>query len=460
MVDPVALLKELVRMPSVSADPSRAGDSQRTVEFIRDRLVQLGAEVNIVDNEKTDGVRRYNPMLLARLGDDPDKNTLALYSHYDVQPALLEDGWDTEPFEPLERDINGESYIYGRGTNDDKGPIAATLCAVEELVQEGSLPVNFRFIYEGEEESGSNGFEETLRKHHEWLGKIDGILILDTSWFTDDAPGLDYGFRGLAYMGIEIQGPVKDVHSGLGGGIIPEPMDDLVKILSRLVDGHNRVTVPGFYDDVAPLTPEEKALYDNISFDLEQFKQSNGLNALLTDDPKQLLMDNWRNPSLSIHGIEGAFSEKGGKTVIPAKVIGKVSMRLVPNQDPKKIAELFTDYVEKLFKDLKSPNRLTVHTMATGDWWYGDPSHVLYEKARGILRDYWGVEPTLTRSGGSIPIIPFMEKLFGASAIAIGVGQNSDGAHSQNERIRVKNLVGAKEVLKRYFQMLSAVKLS
>ncbi len=447
MADPVALLKELIRIPSVSADSNRREDARKTAVFIESKLIELGAETKLVENEK----KGLNPLLLGKLGNDPNKFTVAIYSHYDVQPALKSDGWNTEPFEPVEKD----GYLYGRGASDDKGPIAATLTAIEEFVAMGEAPVNFRFIYEGEEESGSGGFEETLSKHADFLGKLDRIMILDTAWFSDDAPGMDYGFRGLAYMGIEIQGPEKDIHSGLAGGIIREPMTDLVKILAQLHDANHKVAILGFYDDVVAVTPEEEKFYENLEFDIEKFKEANGLPALLSNDKKTILMDNWRNPCLSIHGIEGAFYEPGAKTVIPGKVIGKVSMRLVPNQDPVKIANLFSKHVEDLFERLNSPNRLVVHTYGTGDWWYGDPNSFLYDKARKILKEYWGTEPTLTRSGGSIPIIPFMEKLFDAPAIAIGIGQNSDGAHSQNERIRIKNIIGAKEVLKMYFNELA-----
>jgi len=443
MADPVELLKQLVKIPSISADPSKRGEALKTVNFIKSLLEELGAETNLVKNEASG----LNPILLGKLGNNSNKLTLALYSHYDVQPALKSDGWDREPFEPVEED----GYLYARGASDDKGPLAATLTALQELKEEGDFPINFRFIYEGEEESSSGGFEATLEKYKEWLGSIDGIVILDTAWFSDDAPGMDYGFRGLAYMGVEIHGPHKDVHSGLGGGIMREPMTDLVHILSQLIDADEKATIPGFYDDVAPVSDAEYTRYSNIPFDVDQFRMSNGLRPLLKDDPLQILMDNWRNPSISIHGVEGAFYEKGAKTVIPAKVTGKVSMRLVPDQSPEKIAELFKVHVEDLFSKLNSPNKLTVHTIGTGDWWYGNPESFLYVTGERVLEEYWGKKPTLTRSGGSIPIIPFMEKLFGAPAIAIGIGQNSDGAHSQNERIRISNLVGGKEVLKKFF---------
>ncbi|MFV2014648.1 MAG: M20/M25/M40 family metallo-hydrolase [Candidatus Heimdallarchaeota archaeon] len=366
-----------------------------------------------------------------------------------MQPASKEDGWDTDPFTLTEKD----GYLYGRGASDDKSGIATALIAIKEILNKGDLPINFRFIYEGEEESASGGFEETLTKHREWLGKIDGILILDTGWFGDNIPAMDYGFRGIVYMGIEIKGPKKDVHSG-SGGTFREPLTDLTKIMAELIDGNGKATIDGFYDKVGPVTDSENELYENIEFDAEEYRDTLGLKELNSYDKKEVLMNTWRHPSISLHWIEGAFSGKGAKTVIPAKVTGKVSMRLVPDQDPQEIAELFTKYIEILFEKQKSPNDLVVHTLGTGDWWYGDPTNFLFDVGRKVLREYWDIEPCLVRSGGSIPIVPFMEKCLQAPAVSIGIGQDSDGAHSQNERIRIKNLVGGKEVLKRYFQSI------
>ena len=311
MAEPIIdFLSKLVSMPSVSADPNRRSDALETAKYIQDEMNQIGLDTLLVSNE----VQGLNPLILASMGNDISKKTLAIYSHYDVQPAEKEDGWDTEPFHLTEKD----GYLYGRGASDDKSGIACALTAIKELQKEGELPINFRFIYEGEEESASGGFEDTVTKHREWLGNIDGVLILDTGWFGDNVPAMDYGFRGIAYMGIEISGPVKDVHSG-SGGIFREPLTDLIKIMAELKDEQGKATIVGFYEKVRPVSKEEEELYDNIEFDAKEFSEVLGLKALNTYDSKKVLMNMWRFPSMSLHGIEGAFSTPGSKTVIPAK---------------------------------------------------------------------------------------------------------------------------------------------
>lgn len=442
-------LKQLISFQSVSSDKSKAAISRKTAEYIIDQLKNLGATTKLVENEE----QGNNPLIFAKIGSqNSDKPTILCYSHYDVQPAALEDGWDTDPFEMTEK--NG--YLYGRGTSDDKGPIVALYTAIQELQQEvPDLPVNIAFLYEGEEESSSGGFEASVNKHKNFFGKIDGILVLDTSWFGETKPSMDYGFRGIAYMGVEISGPKKDEHSGSGGSM-REPMTDLIYLLSKLKNLDGKILVDGFYDQVKELTKEEEALYENVEFDLQAWKDYLGVKALPIEDPKEVLMNMWRHPSLSIHGIEGAFAGPGSKTVIPAKVTGKVSMRLVPNQNPKQIADLFTKFVENEFQALNSPNNsLQVKILGLGDWWYGDVNNFLFKAGEKAITEYWKIKPSYTRSGGSIPIIPFMEKLFKAPAMGFAIGQNTDGAHSQNEHIRIENLVGAKEVLKIMFHSLS-----
>ncbi|MHA2096110.1 MAG: M20/M25/M40 family metallo-hydrolase, partial [Candidatus Hodarchaeales archaeon] len=393
-------------------------------------------------NEKID----TNPFVFGKLGQDPNKKTILFYSHYDVQPAEIADGWDTDPFALIQKE---DGYIYGRGTDDDKGPIAATIFAIKELLEENAdLPVNIRILYEGEEESSSGGFEETVLKHKDFFGKVDGIMILDTSWFTDKQPSLDYGFRGITYLGVEIEGPSSDQHSGMVGGTIREPLIDLIYLMSRFVDLEGKVKVDGFYDKVKPLTEEEAQLYENLDFSLQEYKDSIGISKVLNEDSTTTLMNMWRNPCLSIHGIEGAFSGSGGKTVVPGKVIGKISMRLVPDQEPEEITNLFTKFAQAEFEKLHSPNKLTISPLGSGDWWLGDVNNFLFSAGKIALKQYWKVDPSFARSGGSIPIVPFLEKTFSAPAIGIGVGQPSDGAHGQNERIRIKNLVGGKDVIK------------
>jgi acetylornithine deacetylase/succinyl-diaminopimelate desuccinylase-like protein len=252
----------------------------------------------------------------------------------------------------------------------------------------------------------------------------------------------------MAYMGIEITGPKQDMHSGSEGGTFREPMTDLINLMSKLQMTDGMPLISEFGEKVRKVTPEEKALYADIDFDLEGYKRDLGVSKLVSDDVSELLMKKWRMPTFSYHGIEGAFSGPGAKTVIPWKVTAKVSMRLVPDQDPKEIAELFTKQVETLWTVLNSPNKLKVYTMATGEWWLGDPDNYLYKAADAAIESVWGQKPIYQRQGGSIPIVPFMERTFEAPAMMLSIGQSTDSAHSQNEKIRILNLINGKEVIK------------
>ncbi|MFW9854698.1 MAG: M20/M25/M40 family metallo-hydrolase [Candidatus Thorarchaeota archaeon] len=443
------MLSQFVAYQSLSSDKSKAPESRKAIEFLSRHLENIGAKTDIIQNES----QECNPILFGMLGEDPSKKNILFYSHYDVQPASLEDGWETEPFVLTEKD---DGYLYARGVTDDKGPIVATYFAVKELLEENKeLPVNIRFLYEGEEESASGGLEQTVNKHISTFGKVDGIVVMDGAWFTDERPSLEYGLRGIAYMGIEISGPKQDKHSGLVGGGVREPMSDLIMLFSRLIDADNKVLVDGFYDSVRPIDDTEQELYDNLEFSFTELLNSLGIDNHIGTDSKEMLMNIWRNPTLTIHGIQGAFSEPGMKTVIPSTVIGKVSMRLVPNQNTEKIIELFTEYVLKEFEKLGSPNTIRVLSLGEGDWWLGDVTNSLFKAGTAAIQEYWHTAPNFARSGGSIPIIPFLEKVFEAPAICVGVGQASDGAHSQDERLRIKNLVGGKEVIKLMLKNLS-----
>ena len=436
-------LEKLIAIQSISSDPSKKEFSLKTADFVASKLQELGAETKIVPN----AISGKNPLIYAKLVTNPNKKTILFYSHYDVQPALKDDGWDTEPFTVFEKD----GYYYGRGVSDDKGPIVIVYQAIKELQKSGDLPVNICWLYEGEEESGSGGFKDTVAKDYSFFPKIDGLMICDTVWFGKETPSMDYGFRGLVYSIFEIDGPEKDVHSG-AGGLFREPMVDLVYLLSKLVSLDGKILVDGIYDSVKPVTDEEEALYENVEFDVEEFKKSLGYEKLNNEEPKSMLMNFWRYPSLSIHGVEGAFYGPGAKTVIPAKVKGKVSIRIVPDQKPGEIAKLLEQYAQKEFAKLNSPNKLTVHTLITGDWWYGDLNNFLFKANTKAIKEYWKMEPSYVRSGGTLPIIPFMESTFNAPAIGIATGQITDGPHSQNERIRIKNFEGSKEVIKLILQ--------
>ena len=439
-------IKELIEFESISSDSSKKQESLKTADFVISKLKGLGAETRIIPNV----IEGKNPLLFAKIGSNRNKKTVLFYSHYDIQPALKQDGWDTDPFKVVEK--NG--YYYGRGVSDDKGPIVVAYQAIKELQKEGELPVNVCWLYEGEEESGSEGFEKTVKNEYSFFGKVDGLLIMDVVWFGEKIPSMAYGTRGLVYAFIEIKGPKKDQHSGYGGSF-REPMTDLVNILSNLVSLDGKILVDGIYDSVRPLTEDEEDFFANVEFSVEEYKKALGYETIWeTEDPKKILMNMWRYPSLTIHGIEGAFSGPGGKTVIPGKVIGKVSMRLVPDQNPGEIAKLFKTYITKEFEKLHSPNNISFTINATGDWWVGNPDNFLYKANAKAIEQYWKIKPSYTRHGGSIPIIPFMEKLFNASSIGVSTGQSTDGNHSQNEKIRIKNFEGSKEVIKLFLKEL------
>ncbi|MFV2014304.1 MAG: M20/M25/M40 family metallo-hydrolase, partial [Candidatus Heimdallarchaeota archaeon] len=298
----IDFLTEFVSMKSVSSNPELRQTCADTASFLLQLVLTLGADAHVITQESG------SPIVIGKIGNEEDLPTILLYGHYDVQPAAIEDGWDTEPFELTEKD----GYLYGRGATDDKGPITSTLFAIKELLEDGQFPVNLRFIYEGMEESGSEGFEELISDHREFFGKVDGVVVIDNYWLGTDRPCLTYGLRGMAYMGIEVSGPKQDMHSGVEGGTFREPMTDLINILGRLQTVTGEPMISGFADDVRPITPEENALYQDIEFDLETYKEAIGVSALNSDDTHTLLMKKWRMPTFSFHGIEGAFSGPGG----------------------------------------------------------------------------------------------------------------------------------------------------
>ncbi|MEQ2168243.1 hypothetical protein GOODEAATRI_012354, partial [Goodea atripinnis] len=343
------------------------------------------------------------PIILGHLGSDPAKKTVCIYGHLDVQPALLEDGWDTEPFTLVEKDGKSKSFV----------------------LLSRDLPINIKFCFEGMEESGSEGLDDLVFSRKDSFFKdVDYVCISDNYWLGKTKPCITYGLRGICYFFMEVECGDKDLHSGVFGGSVHEAMTDLIALMGSLVDRRGKILIPGMYDSVAPLTEEEKKLYEKIDFDLCEYCKD-----------EQILMHRWRYPSLSLHGIEGAFSEAGAKTVIPRKVIGKFSIRLVPDMDPKVVEKQVVDYVQKKFADLGSPNKLKI-TMGHGaKAWVSDFNHPHYMAGRKAMKTVFGVEPDLTREGGSIPVTLTFQEATGRNVMLLPVGSSDDGAHSQNEKI-------------------------
>ncbi|XP_013414332.1 cytosolic non-specific dipeptidase [Lingula anatina] len=452
----VKRLADAVAIQSVSAWPEKRGEIKKQVEAVAEEIKKLGGTVELADIGKQtlpDGtVLPLPPVILGNLGADPKKKTVLVYGHLDVQPAMKEDGWDTDPFVLTEK--NGQ--LFGRGSTDDKGPVLDWLNCIEAYQKIGQeIPVNIKFCFEGMEESGSEGLDDLLyARKDSFLKDVDYVCISDNYWLGKKKPCITYGLRGIAYFFVEVQCASKDLHSGVFGGTVHEAMVDLVSLLNSLVDGKGNILVPGVMDTVAPLTDEEKQLYKPIEFDMEDYRQDLGAEKLIHDTKEEVLMHRWRYPSLSIHGIEGAFSDGGAKTVIPRKVIGKFSIRLVPNQEPKAIEKLVVAHLEKIHKERGSPNKLNAFMFHGGKPWMSECDHPHYVAGRKAMKTVYGQEPDMTREGGSIPVTLTFQETTGKNVMLLPVGSCDDGAHSQNEKINRSNYINGIKLMGAYLYEL------
>lgn len=449
-------LSKAVAIPSVSSDAARRPDVVRMAHFLEDELKALGAEVELrplgkqPDNPSLD----LPPVVLARYGRDAKKRTILVYGHYDVQPAEKSDGWNTEPFELT---IAEDGRMLGRGSTDDKGPVLGWLNAIEAHQKAGvDFPVNLLMCFEGMEEYGSEGLDDLIvEEAKKFFADAEAVCISDNYWLGTEKPCLTYGLRGCNYYSVEISGPGADLHSGVFGGTAQEPMTDLTRVLGSLVDTDGVIQIPGIAEQVAPVTKEEDSLYDNISFTMETLHESLGSKTTIFEDKKKTLMARWRMPSLSIHGVEGAFSAPGAKTVIPAKVIGKFSIRTVPNMEIDKTNAFVYKYVEEQFAKLGSKNTLKVYAQHTGNWWVASPKHWNFSAAAKAVERVWGVEPDFTREGGSIPVTLTFEQATGKNVLLLPMGSSTDGAHSINEKLDKKNYIEGIKLLGAYLHYVA-----
>ncbi|XP_056642202.1 cytosolic non-specific dipeptidase isoform X3 [Diorhabda sublineata] len=453
-------LRQAVAIQSVSAWPHKRGEIKKQLEWAAKKLINLGASAELRDigmQTLPDGTTLpLPPVLLGSLGNDPKKKTVLVYGHLDVQPAHKSDGWDTEPFELTEK--NGR--LYGRGASDDKGPVLCWLHAVEayQAINE-KIPVNLKFVFEGMEESGSVGLPALLEsEQNHFLAGIDYCCISDNYWLGKTKPCITYGLRGNCYFYLQVECASKDLHSGVYGGTVHEAMTDLIYLMNQLVDRDGRILVPGIYDEVAPVTESESNMYKNIDFDVNEYLNEIGTEKLIhNDDKEKILMHRWRYPCLSLHGIEGAFSEAGSKTVIPQKVIGKFSLRIVPNQTPLQTNKYVVDYINKLWSTRGSPNKMKVYMARGGEPWTENPTHPHYTAACKATKHVYEVFPDLTREGGSIPITLTFQKLTGKNVLLLPVGASDDGAHSQNEKINIKNYINGSKLLGAYLYEVAQI---
>ncbi|KAI1274011.1 cytosolic non-specific dipeptidase [Xylaria sp. FL0933] len=449
-------LAKAVAIPSVSSDASRRPDVVRMGEFLAAELKNLGASVELrpLGKQPDNPALDLPPVILARYGSDKNKRTILVYGHYDVQPAEKSDGWATEPFT---LSVGEDGRMFGRGSTDDKGPVLGWLNAIEAHQKAGvDFPVNLLMCFEGMEEYGSEGLDELIEKEGKgYFADADAVCISDNYWLGTEKPCLTYGLRGCNYYSVEIAGPGADLHSGVFGGTAQEPMTDLVRVLGSLVDTNGKIQIPGIYEQVAPVSSDEEGLYDQIAFTMETLHESLGSKTTIYEDKKATLMARWRYPSLSVHGVEGAFSAPGAKTVIPAKVIGKFSIRTVPDMDIEKTNEAVYSYVKDVFAKLNSKNSLKVYAQHTGKWWVASPHHWNFRAASKATERVWGVKPDFTREGGSIPVTLTFEQATGKNVLLLPMGSSTDGAHSINEKLDKRNYIEGIKLLGAYLHYVA-----
>uniref|UniRef100_A0A3B3STZ6 Carnosine dipeptidase 1 n=1 Tax=Paramormyrops kingsleyae TaxID=1676925 RepID=A0A3B3STZ6_9TELE len=436
----VETLREWIAIESDSSDVQRRADVQRMMSVTAEKLRKMQGNVEMVDiglQQLPDGTTIPLPKVVtAQVGSDPSKLTVCVYGHVDVQPAKKEDGWATDPYNLT--DIKGN--LYGRGASDNKAPVLAWLHTVEAYQSLSiDLPVNVKFIIEGMEETGSNGLDAMVEAHNEtFFSDVDYIIISDCGWLSR-RPALTYGTRGNCYFFAEVVGPNKDLHSGVFGGTVIEPMTDLIGILGTF---HSNICLYIHFSG-----SPEPALVSTEEREPPVVSHHEGV-----------LARRWRHPTVSIHGIEGAFSASGSKTVIPAKVTGKFSIRQVPNMDPKEVEKQVCSHLEDVFAKRGSPNKLKVSMVIGAKPWLADIQHPLYEAGKAAVQKVFKVEPDMIREGGTIPVARTFQDVTGKSIIMLPIGGFDDGLHSQNEKISRYNYIEGTKLFAAFLHEVSQIK--
>ncbi|EDR10617.1 glutamate carboxypeptidase [Laccaria bicolor S238N-H82] len=455
-------LAEAVAIPSISGDATHRADVVKMGEWLNTHLKAVGVSTQLVDLGKhtMDGEElNLPPAILGRIGDDKSKKTVLIYGHFDVQPANKSDGWNTDPFTLTIDESTGQ--LIGRGSSDDKGPVLGWLNVLQyHHQQRKALPVNLRFCFEGMEESGSEGLDDLVERESKpggWFDGVDCVCISDNYWLNTRTPVLTYGLRGLTYLKVTVHGPGRDLHSGVFGRTVYEPMTDLIAIMSKLVDSQGNILIPGVDEMVCAADEEEREIYESLDYSYKDIESAAGGPVALTTDKVDLLMGRMRYPSLSLHGIEGAFSGVGAKTVIPAKVSGKFSIRLVPPQTPEIVDPLVISYIESEFAKLNTKNTLTIENLHGGKPWVADHTHWNFEAAKRATKAVYGQDPDLTREGGSIPVTLTFAESLKVNVLLLPMGRGDDGAHSTNEKLDRSNFIEGTKLLGTYLYELADI---
>jgi len=434
-------LKDLLRVPSVSADPNFKDDVLRMAEITRQSLLDAG-----VDHAELCETPGY-PIVYGEKIIDPSKPTVLVYGHYDVQPADPVELWDSPPFEPVVK----EGKIYARGSADDKGQFYMHVKAFEMMVKTDTLPCNVKFMIEGEEEVGSNGLSWFVPRNKEKL-KSDVILISDTSLIANDVPSITTGLRGLSYLEVEVIGPKRDLHSGVYGGAVANPINILCNMINSLIDEEGHISIPGFYEDVVELSDEERTEMNKAPFSLEDYKKELEVDEVKGEIGYTTIERASIRPTLDVNGIWGGYIGEGAKTVLPAKAFAKISMRLVPNQGSEKITRLFKEHFENIAPDYV---KVKVHPHHGGEAVVTAIDSPAYLAASRAMETTFGKKPIPTRGGGSIPIVALFKKELGLDSILMGFGLDSDDIHSPNESYGIFNYLKGIETIPYFFQYFS-----
>lgn len=437
-------LLDILRIPSISADPAYKEEVLRMAEATKASLLQAGADKAEV--MATPGF----PIVYAEKIIDPSKPTVLVYGHYDVQPSDPDNLWDSPPFEPVikKTELHPEGAIFARGACDDKGQFYMHVKAFESMVKSDSLPCNVKFIIEGEEEVGSENLDAFLVSHKDLLA-ADVVLVSDTGMLANDTPSITTGLRGLSYVEVEVIGPNRDLHSGLYGGGVPNPINVLCEMIASLKDEDQRITVEGFYDDVVELSEAERAEMAKAPFDIERFKKSIGINDVEGETGYRVPERTSIRPTLDVNGIWGGYIGEGAKTVIASKAYAKISMRLVPNQDSKTITRLFKEHFERI----APPSvKVIVKPHHGGEAAVTPIDSKAYRAASRAMEDTFGKKPIPVRSGGSIPIVASFEKILGLKTVLFGFGLDSDAIHSPNEHYGVFNYFKGIETIPLFYK--------
>jgi len=437
-------LFDWLRIPSISADSRYKGDVRNAATFLKEKLVAAGADnVEICET-------KGHPIVYGDKIINPALPTVLVYGHYDVQPPDPLDLWTSPPFEPVIKD----DKIYARGACDDKGQVYMHVKAFETMMKLNLLPCNVKFMVEGEEEVGSDNLATFVKENKARLS-ADIILISDTALISLESPSITTGLRGLSYMEVEVTGPNRDLHSGVYGGAVANPINALCAMIASLHDDKGRVTIPGFYDNVANLSPAEREAMNRAPFNLDNYKKDLGIKEVKGEDSYTTVERTGIRPTLDVNGIWGGYTGEGAKTVLPSKAHAKISMRLVPNQTSQEITQMFTKHFESI-----APDYVTVKVKPHHG---GEPAVTptnspAYTSANKAFEEVFGKTPIPTRDGGSIPIVALFKKELGLDTVLMGFGFDSDAIHSPNEHYGVKNFTLGIETIVAFYKHFATTK--